>query len=59
MNSPLIMYTDPQFNLRCKQISLLIGRQGLREKKQQQMPKPGWYSVTALGEPSAQEQLLF
>jgi hypothetical protein len=35
------------------------GRQGLRGKKQPKMPKPGWYSVTVLGEPSAQERLLF
>jgi hypothetical protein len=38
---------------------MLIGRQRLKEKKQQKMPKPGWYSVMALGEPSAQEHLLF
>jgi hypothetical protein len=29
------------------------------EKKQQKMSKPGRYSVMALGEPSAQERLLF
>jgi hypothetical protein len=39
--------------------SLLIGRQGLKETKQQKMPKPGLYSVTVLGEPLVQEQLLF
>jgi hypothetical protein len=38
---------------------LLIGRQGLKEKKQQKMPKPGQYSVTVFGESSALERLLF
>jgi hypothetical protein len=38
---------------------LLIGRQGLNEKKQQKMLKPGRYSVMILGEPSALERLLF
>jgi hypothetical protein len=38
--------------------SLLIGRQGLRKKKQIKTPKLGQCSAMVLGEPSAQEQLL-
>jgi hypothetical protein len=41
------------------QISSSIGRQGLRKKKQQKTSKPGQFSMMVLGEPSAQERLLF
>jgi hypothetical protein len=38
---------------------LLIGRQGLRKKKQIKMPKLGQCSATVPGVPSVQVRLLF
>jgi hypothetical protein len=53
------MSTDPQFSPKRWQTSLLIGRQGLRKKKQIKMSKPGQCSVTVPRELSVQVRLLF
>jgi hypothetical protein len=52
MNSVLTMCIDPQFSPKREQTSLLIGRQGLRKKKQIKMSKLGQCSATVPGEPS-------